>query len=112
MEAASEVGARSSSTSPLSTVRTSSASSTAMAACWSPLSIKPCATARHCGPPDGVDLPGPARARLERHQVAHLSDPHPAGSLGARVAGARLPIPVVAIYAGLRFAARQTGGRL
>src|SRR4029077_6240274 len=111
MAAGREAAALSSSTSLLSTVKTSNASSTVMEPCWSMLSTEPRATARYCGPPNGVDLPGPPRARVERYQVPDVSDANPAGGIGARIAGPRLPIPIVAIYAGLRFSTGQPGGR-
>src|SRR6266478_975023 len=106
MAAGQEAAALLSSTSLLSTVKMSSASSTVMEPCWSLLSTEPRAMARYSGPSNGVDLPFPTRARVERYQVTHVSDPNPAGGVGARIAGPRLPIPIVAIYAGLRFSAR------
>src|SRR6266404_3949623 len=105
MAAGLEAAALLSSTSPRSTVKTSSGSFTVMGPCWSLLSTEPRVTARYCGPPNGVDLPGPALARVGRYQVPYVSDANPAGGVGARIAGPRLPIPIVAIYAGLRFSA-------
>src|SRR6266403_4717675 len=101
MAAEPEAAALLSSTSLLSTVKTSNASSTVMEPCWSLLSTKPRATARYCGPPNGVDLPGPPRARVERYQVPDVSDANPTGGVGARIASPRLSIPIVAIHPGL-----------
>src|SRR5215469_18231640 len=96
----------------LLTAKTSSASSRATAACWSPRSIKRCATARHYGPRDAIGFPDAAGARVERHQIANLPDPHSTRGIGTGIARTRLPIPVVAVYAGLRSVARQSGCRL
>ena len=93
--------ARWSSISPLSTVGTSSASFKATEVWWSPPSTKRCATARRCGPPDGVGLSDAARARVERHQIADLPNARPTRGVGEGVAGARLSLPIMAVYAGL-----------
>ena len=56
-----------------------------------------------CGRRDGSDFPGAARSCLERHQIADLSDPHPARGIRARIAGARLSLSAVAIRPGFEF---------
>src|SRR6516162_4140600 len=62
-----------------------------------------CATDRCCGRADGGhrSFPVAARSRLERHQDANLSDPHPASGVRAGTASARLSLSAVAIHAGL-----------
>src|SRR5438128_1154916 len=75
-------------------------------------STRRCATAQCCGPRDGPDFSGVARACLERHQDSDLPDAYPASGIWARIAGARLSLSVVAIRAGLRLPARQPGSWL
>src|SRR5271167_109296 len=62
-----------------------------------------CATDRCCGRADGGHrgFPVAARSRLERNQDADLSDPNPASGVRAGIAGARLSLPALAVYAGL-----------
>ena len=70
------------------------------------------ATVQCCGRRDGPDFSDAARAFLERHQISHVSDPHPARCIWARIAGARLSLSVVAIRAGIRIPPRQSGSWL
>src|SRR5215469_18704257 len=70
-------------------------------------STRRCATDRHCGPRDGFDFSGVARACLERYENADVSDSHPARGIRARIASARLSLSALAIRPGLRLSARQ-----
>src|SRR6516162_11219617 len=83
-----------------------------MEAFWSTRLTRRCATAQCCGPRDGSDFPGAARACLECYQKPDLSDAHPTRGIWARIACARLSLSVVAVCTGLRVSARQPGGWL
>src|SRR6516225_2330860 len=90
------------------TARTWRAFFAATAARSSRRSTTRCATARHYGRADDRhwSVPDIAGALVERHQVTDLPDPRAARGVRTGITRARLSLPLVAVYADIRFAPR------